>query len=320
MNGSVSPVHGQNAHDQGSGVDATRPAANEPDPGFRKRLRMLTGGGGRTLFFYLLTAAVLVYGWMRRGDVYLSPEQGAGYVLGIVGGVMMLLLLLYPVRKHAAWARGLGRVSHWFRAHMILGIVGPVCVLYHCNFQLGSTNGNVALFSMLLVATSGLAGRYFYTRIHYGLYGKKADLAMLGSDALASRAQMDEIVAEEPLLGRRLHRLERSVNREVPGLLPGLVQVVVIWIRTRWCGLISRPRLNRAVHRLAGKNNWSDDEYRGVRQASHFYMQTSLETTRRVAGFRFYERLFSLWHVLHLPLFIMLVLSGVVHVYAVHLY
>jgi hypothetical protein len=33
-----------------------------------------------------------------------------------------------------------------------------------------------------------------------------------------------------------------------------------------------------------------------------------------------YQRLFGLWHVLHLPLIFMLFLAGIVHVVAVHVY
>ena len=34
----------------------------------------------------------------------------------------------------------------------------------------------------------------------------------------------------------------------------------------------------------------------------------------------FWERMFSAWHVLHVPLFFLLLVSGVIHVVAVHLY
>jgi hypothetical protein len=45
-----------------------------------------------------------------------------------------------------------------------------------------------------------------------------------------------------------------------------------------------------------------------------------LASIRKVAEFHFYERFFAIWHVLHYPLFLMLVVSGVVHVIAVHMY
>ncbi len=62
---------------------------------------------------------------------------------------------------------------------MMMGIIGPVCILIHCGFSLGATNSNIALFSMLTVAGSGIFGRYFYSKIHHGLYGRKATLAEL---------------------------------------------------------------------------------------------------------------------------------------------
>jgi hypothetical protein len=50
------------------------------------------------------------------------------------------------------------------------------------------------------------------------------------------------------------------------------------------------------------------------------YISRRLRATRDVAEFRVYERLFSVWHVLHVPLFLILIAAGIVHVVAVHLY
>jgi hypothetical protein len=74
----------------------------------------------------------------------------------------MLLLLLYSVRKRVRWLARFGETRHWFRTHMMLGIVGPVLILYHCNFDLGDLNSKVALYCTLLVAGSGVLGRYLY--------------------------------------------------------------------------------------------------------------------------------------------------------------
>ena len=130
----------------------------------------------------MFVAVVIVSGWYLRGEEFLVAESGLGYNLGIVGGSMMLLLLLYPVRKKARFMRNLGHIKHWFRAHMILGVLGPVLVLYHCNFQIGSMNSTVVLFTTLLVAGSGLVGRYIYSKIHYGLYGRQLTLKELKED------------------------------------------------------------------------------------------------------------------------------------------
>ena len=50
------------------------------------------------------------------------------------------------------------------------------------------------------------------------------------------------------------------------------------------------------------------------------FIATHLRRVRRVAEFTAYERLFALWHKVHVPFFVSLVLSVVVHVLVVHLY
>jgi hypothetical protein len=45
-----------------------------------------------------------------------------------------------------------------------------------------------------------------------------------------------------------------------------------------------------------------------------------LNAVSRVAQFTAYERLFSLWHVAHIPFVYLLIISSLVHVYAVHVY
>ena len=49
-------------------------------------------------------------------------------------------------------------------------------------------------------------------------------------------------------------------------------------------------------------------------QATQQYIVTHLRKVRRVAEFNAYERLFSLWHKVHLPFFYLFVVSVVVHV------
>ena len=295
-------------------------AANAAHAGEGQRFRPGSGIKTLSLIFYLSVLLVVYQGWLSRGAVYLTPEQGAGYVLGIIGGTLMLLLLLYPLRKHARWMRGFGPVRYWFQAHMLMGVFGPVLILFHCNFQVGSANSNVALFSMLLVASSGFVGRFFYARIHYGLYGKKTDLARLGSDAATAKVHMDLVFKILPELQVRLNKLERLAGADSGGFLASLLRVLVIGIRTRWCRFVAGVLIRYAFKVSTGRNQWTSEHRRSFHRSARFWLCAYLDTVRRVAGFTFYERLFSLWHLLHLPLFIMLVISGIVHVYAVHLY
>ena len=49
-------------------------------------------------------------------------------------------------------------------------------------------------------------------------------------------------------------------------------------------------------------------------------LSTYFDTARRAAEFSAYERVFSLWHAVHLPLCVMLFVAAAIHVLAVHLY
>lgn len=272
------------------------------------------------LLSYLTVSLVLYLGWTIRGEHILTAESGLGYALGIAGGSMMLLLLLYPLRKKARFMRHFGPVKYWFRLHMTFGVLGPVCILYHCDFQLGSTNSNVALMCMLIVASSGLIGRYLYMNIHHGLYGSKATLEELRRDAATLKQELAERIEFAPRLLERLDAFEcRALAADGNLLLRGLRNLFLgfsVW-RLR---VVLRQSIRTEIHKHAETGALSPAELRALRRSLHQHVGARLESIRKVAGLDLYARLFSAWHLLHFPLFLMLVISGIVHVFAVHIY
>jgi hypothetical protein len=54
--------------------------------------------------------------------------------------------------------------------------------------------------------------------------------------------------------------------------------------------------------------------------AARAYSRRRLDAGRRMTEYQVYARLFSYWHILHLPLFFMLLVAGVVHVVAINVY
>jgi hypothetical protein len=272
------------------------------------------------LVWTLVVAAILYWGSHAHLDRYISPQRGLGYWLGIIGGCMMILLLIYSARKRIAWLRWIGSVPAWFEIHMTLGVIGPVLVLFHANFSLGATNSNVALFCMLLVSGSGVAGRYMYTRLHAHLEGHEDTLEEL--KAVGARlASQTTNMAFLPGLIEAIERVEkryieppRSPLLRIPHLLTGGFRSII-------ARFLLRREIELAVKRAHMRGSQLVAMHaRRLAVAARAYSRRRLDAGRRMTEYQVYARLFSYWHILHLPLFFMLLVAGVVHVVAINVY
>jgi hypothetical protein len=264
----------------------------------------------------MLATAVLVVGWLLPLSDYITPRSGLGYALGIIGGSMMLALLIYPLRKRVPSLTWLGSARGWFTFHMVLGVVGPLCILYHANYHLGATNSNVALISMLIVAGSGLIGRYLYARIHYGLNGRMANLAELRTEAERLKADSSGAARLLPELPSRLDAAEQRISKGAL-LLPRPIAALVL---CHWNMYRLRSYVHQTLHRAAKASPTVATHRSKLVAAADRYTGSRLSAARRVAEFESCVQLFGLWHLLHLPLFGMLFVAGIVHVVAVNVY
>ncbi|HKW36255.1 MAG TPA: hypothetical protein VJO54_00430 [Burkholderiales bacterium] len=292
-------------------------------PGERTDAGAERRGGARPLSVtsIWLVAVVLTAGaWFAgRAELY-TPGSDLGYDLGLVGSIFMLVLLLYPLRKRARFLQRAGELRHWFKVHMFLGIAGPVLILYHSTLKVGSLNAAVAFYSMLIVAGSGIIGRFIYTKIHHGLYGRQATLRErqehlgLQGESLKSKFHF------APNVERRLRDLEAyAADHTRPGLL-GVRRFLALTVRTHYVYWRSMREVGQVLARAAKERGWPRGERSHRIRVARRILKGYMRELKEVAQFRTYERLFSLWHVLHVPFVFMLVFSAVVHVVYVHMY
>ena len=279
--------------------------------------RWLTAG---PLIFGACLFTVLAIGWFNRDQEYLIPDEGAGYWLGIVGGALMLLLLLYPLRKRMRFGRLGGAVPFWFRAHMILGLVGPALILFHANFRMLTLNSTVAMIAMLVVAGSGIVGRYLYGKIHLGLYGRKVAVQEILADAKSLKQSLGDNVPGIDHFDNQLDAFAAHLGETRQSLLGGAWRLLMLVLRAR----VARWRLLATARQFlrveAQRHGWSRRE-RARRFAAIVNLVTLyISAVRKAAAFTFYDRLFSIWHVLHVPLFIILIIAASIHVVAAHFF
>ena len=88
-----------------------------------------------------------------------------GHKLGVVGSSMMVLMLLYSLRKRVAALRRLGPLSRWLDVHIFLGVFGPLLVVHLYQWRKGS---ELAVFELPRPARYALYGLVFYLVLLFG--------------------------------------------------------------------------------------------------------------------------------------------------------
>ena len=294
-------------------TEASRPAtrlASRPDEDATSGSPSLPG---RLLAFVLVGLSMWV-AYKVATEKYYTPRSNFGFYLGVVGSVMMLLMLAYPLRKHVRFMHRWGALKNWFRIHMIMGIVGPILVLFHSTFHLRSTNATVALFSMLGVVISGIIGRFVYTKIHYGLYGRRASLGKIQAEFAGHSNDAKSRLHFAPRVEQWLQSFERDSMQLDRSFTSHLFSPLTIGLKRS----ILAFRCARELRRILKIER--HPEFRGGASEATQLASSYLRECERVAQFSTYERFFSLWHMLHVPLIYILAACTIFHIVAVYMY
>lgn len=218
-------------------------------------------------------------------DPLLAAGGSMGVFLGLLGTLLMVIMLLYSIRKALPRVRLLGSPAGWLRFHIICGIGGPLAIVLHAGLVWPKGLVAVAFWCMVAVALSGVFGRYVYALLPRATGGQalafdeaQAALADLRGALVASTAGLDT--------GRFSMALSAVQDFEVPvRTVPDLFRL--------------NADLKRRKKVVDGVVSELPDEVRGeARGALHgqLKLKRGLES-RRVAG-----RLFRYWHLFHRPL------------------
>ena len=259
----------------------------------------------RGLLIIIFCASLIALAWLVKQGEYYTASDDLGYYMGLVGASMILFMLTYPLRKRIKFMKSWGATKHWFKLHMILGILGPILVVFHCAFRLSSINAAVAMFSMLLVAASGIIGRFVYRHIHQGLYGRRTSL----NEVKGEVKELHEKIAALPqslVVMREINAFEVYAFKKEKFFIPAAWKFIAI-------PFVRNSAAKRCIKTLAVLDT------KGATPVG-ILVSDYLGEIERVTKFHAYERIFSLWHVLHIPLVYLLVATAIFHVIAVHMY
>jgi|SRR5271165_1286280 len=235
-----------------------------------------------------------------------------GLRLGILGVAMFGVLFLYPLRKRWRWLARIGATRRWLRLHVLLGIATPLVVTFHTAFRFQGLAG-LAYWTMLMVALSGLVGRYVYAKIPRSLSSVQIAADELESQiaALAGRLQEQQLFQGEDLAP--LLRVPTALEIRKMNLLRALWVMLRIDLARPFLVSRLRRRVLRGSQRIATLGGWLASRDSHVESiVANVRRQARLRST--AAFLDRTQRIFHLWHVVHRPFSISFVILILVHV------
>jgi hypothetical protein len=270
--------------------------------------------------YLLFVTLVMVAGFKLSLDKWYKPSDELVYNLGLAGGLMMASILVYPLRKRVRFMRNWIIIPKWFRWHMVCGVLGPALIMFHSNFTIGSINAGVAMASMLLVSGSGIFGRFFYTKLHHGIYGRQTTLDQL-QEELDGYGNVKSIFSFAPEIQQQLVNFREALLAETARV--SYWKFLMVSIRAKLLARKLVAELEETMYADANDKRWNFAQMRRLHQLfsqNRKFIRSYIRTIRDLAQFLTYGRLFSLWYDLHVPTVYILLFSSIWHVIAVHKY
>lgn len=106
----------------------------------------------------------------------LAPAKGLGLGLGIIACVLVVVNLLYLLRRSPKVPFRFGSLQRWMTSHVATGIGALLCSLLHSSLSPGDTTGGHALLALGVLLVTGSVGRYLYAYVPRAANGRELQL------------------------------------------------------------------------------------------------------------------------------------------------
>jgi hypothetical protein len=236
-------------------------------------------------------------------------------LLGVVGGLMMLCgASFYVLRKRVRALKQMGHMKHWLNVHILLCLYGPLLVLYHSGLSVKAFNSGVALYTMLVVLFSGVAGRFIYRHFQLTLSGERASLKEMREEI---DGVMADVTARFPDAGPMVRDIAALFTPKREQRSGGPFGSLLQMIRLDWFARRLKARIGRQLRQGGSALRLLNER---DRRAIEDGLLRLIGLEKNIAALEATARLFALWHTLHVPLIWLLVVTVMVHMTAIFLF
>lgn len=170
---------------------------------------------------------------LHASHEWLRPSDGLGLGFGIAAAALVVVNLLYVVRRGARGRFALGSLKAWMTSHVATGILAFLLAALHAALDPRDSVGGHAFLALGLLLLTGAIGRYLYAWLPRAANGRELALAEARAKLSAitrpdgseppffakARAQVVALVEAQPWRGTFLHRVgallstQRSLRR-----------------------------------------------------------------------------------------------------------
>lgn len=183
--------------------------------------------------------------------------------------------------------------------HVIFGLSAPVIIAYHASFKFQGIAG-VAFWIMLVVAISGVIGRYLYAQIPRSLGAADVGAKELDHE----ERELSEALRAQPFISNDM--LERVFQFPSPeavrkiGALRAIPQMIVLDLMRPFQVAALRRTVARATGIQASLAGFLHNPNHEVERAISLAREKAA-LSKRVLFLEKTQKVFHLWHVVHRP-------------------
>ncbi|MDF1839426.1 MAG: NAD(P)-binding domain-containing protein [Planctomycetota bacterium] len=232
----------------------------------------------------------------------LAPAKGMGLGIGILACVLVVVNLLYLLRRSPRVPFRLGSLQHWMTGHVATGIGALLCALLHSGLAPKDTTAGHALLALGFLLVTGSVGRYLYAYVPRAANGRELELHEVTSS-----------------LGQLAEEWDQG-HREFRQLVRG--QVMELIEQARWKGsflgraaslALSRWKLRGRLHRLE-KQGADMGVDAGQVHATLSLARSAHRSATMATHFEDLRALMGTWRYLHRWVAALMVLLVIAHV------
>ena len=243
--------------------------------------------------YYRMSAEERAYSELH--EVF-APTGAVGHTLGYAGTLLIVAgVTMYSLRKRLSVLQGVGLLPTWLSVHIFMCSLGAYLVVLHTSMRLRGLAA-VAFWAMIVAVVSGVIGRYLYVRIPRARDGHERTLG-------ETRARVTELTAELKESNTLAQRLELAVG--APFAPPS--STLLALVSTPLADLRRHAALRRARRALKGVD-------RATRSALLGLVDERLRLEQQIAFLRPVQRVLRYWHVLHIPIALVMFIALALHI------